>query len=136
MLLQRAGTGTIPPPDFTPPEWKSLTEIWDAASKPICPTVTLGPAMVSIGHDDFETDDTDPVKSLEVDGHEFGWDNESPRRDAHVDEFRIEWRPITNGEFYRFFNSGGQEKVKFPASWVEYQGEICVRPKIADCFST
>ena len=126
MLLQRGGTGTIPPPDFTPPNWTSLTEIWDAAPKPNCPSVTLGPAIVSIGHDDFEADDTDPVKSLKVDGHEFGWDNESPKRNIHVEEFSIDWRPVTNGQFYDFYKNGGQEKVNLPASWVEYMGETCV----------
>jgi formylglycine-generating enzyme required for sulfatase activity len=126
MLLQRAGTGTIPPPDFTPPNWASLTEIWDAAPKQVTPTVILGPAIVSLGHDDIEADDIDPVKALEVDGHEFGWDNESPKREVYVNKFSIEWRPITNGQFYDFYKSGGQEKVKFPASWVEHKGETCV----------
>ncbi|KIM89427.1 hypothetical protein PILCRDRAFT_813358 [Piloderma croceum F 1598] len=127
MLLQRAGTGTIPPPDFTPPNWASLAEIWEAAPKQVSPTVILGPAVVSLGHDDIEADDIDLVKALEVDGHEFGWDNESPKRKAYVNEFSIEWRPITNGQFYDFYKSGGQEQVKFPASWVEYKGETCVR---------
>jgi formylglycine-generating enzyme required for sulfatase activity len=126
MLLQCGCAGTIPPPDFTPPNWVSLSRIWDAAPKPHCLTVTLGPATVSLGHDDFEADDSDPVKSLQVDGHEFGWDNESPQRFAHVDKFNIEWRPVTNGQFYDFYISGGQEKVKFPASWVKCQGKTCV----------
>jgi len=126
MLLQRAGAGTIPPPDFTPPNWTSLTETWDAAPKPVSPTVILGPAIVSLGHDDIEADDIDPGKALEVDGHEFGWDNESPKREAYVNKFSIEWRPITNGQFYDFYKGGGQEKVKFPASWVGYKGETCV----------
>lgn len=123
MLLQRAGTGTIPPPDFIPPNWASLAEIWDAAPKPAIPTVTLGPATVSLGHDDLESDDSDPVKSLQVDGHEFGWDNESPKRDAYVEKFRIDWRPVTNGQFYDFYKNGGQDKVSFPASWVKHNGE-------------
>ena len=126
MLLQRGGAGTIPPPGFAPPSWTSLTKIWDAAPKQICPTVTLGPATVSLGHDDLEADDIDPVKCLKVDRHEFGWDNESPKRDKYVEEFCIEWRPVTNGQFYDFYVSGGQEKVKLPASWVEFEGETCV----------
>lgn len=126
MLLQRAGTGTIPPPEFTPPNWTSLTKIWEATPKQINPTVTLGPATVTLGHDDFEADDMDPVKTMEVDGHEFGWDNESPKRDVDVGEFSIDWRPITNGQFYEFYKSEGQEKVKLPATWVEYNGETCV----------
>jgi len=127
MLLQRAGTGTIPPPDFIPPNWTSLAQIWEAAPKLTISTVTLGPATVSLGHDDLEVDDNDPVKSFQVDGHEFGWDNESPMRDAHVAKFRIDWRPVTNGQFYDFYKNGGQQKVSFPASWVEHNGEDCVR---------
>lgn len=126
MLLQRAGTGTLPPPDFTRPNWASLEAIWKAAPKPKSSTVTLGPATVSLGHDDIEADDDEPSKSLQVDGHEFGWDNESPKRDVQVEEFRIDWRPVTNGDFYEFYKNGGQDKVKFPASWVEYEGETCV----------
>jgi formylglycine-generating enzyme required for sulfatase activity len=131
MLLQRAGTGTIPPPDFTPPNWTSLTKIWDAAPQQISPTVTLGPATVSLGHDDFEADDTDPIKSTEIEGYEFGWDNEHPKRDVYVEKFSIEFRPVTNGQFYDFYQSAGQKKVKLPATWVEVNGETCVGLKRA-----
>lgn len=127
MLLQRAGSGTIPPPDFTPPNWESLTAIWDAAPKPTNTSVTLGPATVSIGHDDVEEEDTHPKKVTQVDDHEFGWDNESPKRDVSVGTFRIEWRPVTNGEFYEYYTGGGNTQVKFPASWVESNAQICVR---------
>ncbi|KAF7985929.1 hypothetical protein HWV62_43852 [Athelia sp. TMB] len=127
MLLQRAGSGTIPPPDFTTPNWASLADIWAAAPAPTSAMAALGPATVSLGHDDVEADDADPVKSLRVDGHEFGWDNESPKRDVAVGAFRIEWRPVTNGEFYEFYEGGGKAKVKLPASWVETGGEVHVR---------
>lgn len=127
MLLQRAGSGTIPPPDFTSPNWESLTAIWDAAPKPTDTFVTLGPATVSIGHNDVEEEDAHPEKATQVDSHEFGWDNESPKRDVSVGKFRIEWRPVTNGEFYEYYAGGGHTKVKFPASWVESSGETCVR---------
>lgn len=126
MLLQRAGTGTIPPPDFIPPNWTSLAKIWDAAPTPAVSAVTLGPATVSLGHDDFEADDADNVKSLQVDGYEFGWDNESPKRDVYVEKFRIDWRPVTNGQFYDFYTNGGQGRVKYPASWVKQNGDDCV----------
>ena len=127
MLLQRAGSGTIPPPDFTPPNWESLTAIWDAAPKPTNTLTTLGPATVSIGHDDVEAEDADARKVTRVDGHEFGWDNESPKRDVSVGKFHIEWRPVTNGEFYDYYTGGGNTQVKFPASWVESNGQTCVR---------
>ena len=127
MLIQRAGSGTIPPPDFTPPPWESLAQTWNALPKPASPTVTLGPATVTLGHDDVESEDEDPSKKMDVKGHEFGWDNESPKREEEVKEFRISWRPVTNGEFYAFYTNDGKGEVTLPASWVEIDGEIQVR---------
>ena len=122
MLLQRAGTGTIPPSGFVTPMWSILAESWDDAPTPAQSTVTLGPATIELGHDDPEDQDD----STDVDGHEFGWDNEHPKRQVQVDKFSIEWRPVTNGEFYAFWKGEGKNKVQFPASWVEDKGEIKV----------
>jgi formylglycine-generating enzyme required for sulfatase activity len=126
MLLQRAGTGTIPPPDFVAPSWDILHRSWDEASKsilkPSSSTVTLGPADVVLGHDDVEADDTNdskPELATLLDGVEFGWDNESPRRTVKVGEFRAEWRPITNGEYLAFRDSQSEGQVPFPCSWVK-----------------
>jgi hypothetical protein len=127
MLLQRAGTGTIPPTGFSPPPWDSLTASWNSAPPLENATVTLGPATVSLGHDDVESDDFDPKKGENFDGHEFGWDNEHPQRDVYVGEFCIEWRPITNGQYYEFYESAGKGKVNLPASWVEDGDDIQVR---------
>ncbi|KII86682.1 hypothetical protein PLICRDRAFT_177435 [Plicaturopsis crispa FD-325 SS-3] len=127
MLLQRAGSGTLPPSGFTPPPWESLSSKWDAFPELATESVTLGPATVSLGHDDFEANDEDPEKALDVDGHAFGWDNESPRRDVHVAEFRIDWRPVTNGQFYEFYKGEGKDKVQLPASWVETPEGMQVR---------
>ncbi|KAF9242656.1 hypothetical protein BU15DRAFT_86836 [Melanogaster broomeanus] len=128
MLLQRAGTGTIPPPDFTPPPWESLLGSWNAAPKPATPTIVIEATTVTLGIDDIEAEDTDLSKSLDVAGHVFGWDNESPSRQVSVDTFRISWRPITNGEFFEFYNGSGNGKTKFPASWIKNEdGEVQVR---------
>ena len=122
MLLQRAGTGTIAPTGFLPPAWETLAETWDAAPAPSTATVTLGPETISLGHDDDEADDA----STDVAGHDFGWDNEHPRREVHVGRFKIEWRPVTNGEFFEFYHGEGKGKVQYPASWVEVDGETRV----------
>lgn len=122
MLLQRAGSGTLPPPGFTPPPWSSLATTWDSAPLPKMETVTLGPETVTIGHDDSEADDL----ASEVAGHEFGWDNEHPKREVHVDKFRIDWRPVTNAQFHEFYVGAGKGKASFPSSWVEVNGEIQV----------
>ncbi|KAG1748553.1 hypothetical protein EDB19DRAFT_1630127 [Suillus lakei] len=127
MLVQRAGTGTIPPPDFSPPHWESLAMQWQTAPKPAVATVEIGPSTVTLGIDDIEEEDTEPTKCYGFADHIFGWDNESPSRQAEVKAFRIEWRPVTNGEFYEFYKGAEQGKVKFPASWEDRNGETCVR---------
>lgn len=125
MLLQRAGTGTIPPPGFVPPPWDLLKVGWDAMPPPTSPTVTLGPASVIIGHDDDDAvDEGDPCQNDE--NHEFGWDIEHPARTVDVGKFQISWRPVTNGELYRFYNEGGKDKIAFPASWIKEGDEIMV----------
>ncbi|KAH9080323.1 DUF323 domain-containing protein [Lactarius deliciosus] len=115
MLLQRAGTGTIPPSasGFATPAWESLADAWNGAPTPSGSTVALGPATIELGHDDLEADDG----SLEVKDHELGWDNEHPRHKEEVGKFRIEWRPVTNGQFYEFWKEAGG-KVSMPKSWV------------------
>ncbi|KAH9991248.1 DUF323 domain-containing protein [Russula vinacea] len=124
MLIQRAGTGTIPPSvgGFTTPCWESLAEAWDAAPEPSSVTVALGPATIELGHDDYQADDG----SLDVRDHEFGWDNEHPRHKVDVGEFRIEWRPVTNGQFYEYWKTA-EGKVPIPKSWVMHNGNIMVR---------
>jgi formylglycine-generating enzyme required for sulfatase activity len=98
-----------------------LAEVWDAAPEPPSVTVTLGPTTVELGHDDFEADDA----SLDVRDHEFGWDNEHPLHKVDVGEFRIEWRPITNGQFYKYWKTA-EGKVSMPKSWVTQNGDIMV----------
>lgn len=124
MLLQRAGSGTIPPPGFAPPAWESLAAAWNGAPKPSPSAVTLGPASVVLGHDDDES--RDESANDDVKDHEFGWDNESPKRQVQVNQFKIEWRPVTNGEFYEYYLGAGTGKVALPASWVEDEESIKV----------
>jgi formylglycine-generating enzyme required for sulfatase activity len=126
MLLQRAGTGTIPPAGFMPPPWVSLAASWDSSPQPPSSAIRLGPATVSVGHNDLEADDANPKKAFSLHDFEYGWDNEHPKKEVHVDEFKIEWRPVTNGQFYKFYVGEGQGKVQFPASWVEQGGEVMV----------
>lgn len=123
MLIQRAGTGTIPPSTggFSTPCWESLAEVWDATPGLSNATVTLGPATVELGHDDFEAED----ESLDVRDHELGWDNEHPKRKVDVGEFRIEWRPITNGQFYEYWKTS-EGKIPIPKSWVMSNGDVMV----------
>ncbi|KAL5523448.1 hypothetical protein ACEPAG_7621 [Sanghuangporus baumii] len=125
MLIQRVGSGTLPPPGFTTPPWTLLAEEWSRTPAPSSPTVTLGPAALVLGHDDSEADDSVPGLEDDVLGHEFGWDNESPGREIPVAKFRIDWRPVTNGQFLVFWEHE-ERKGDLPASWVEKNGEIMV----------
>lgn len=122
MLIQRAGTGTLPPPGFTSPPWSALAAAWDAyvaAHPPSTHTVTLGPATLTLGHDDCEGDDLKPEVAQRVDGHVFGWDNESPKREVQVGKIKVEWRPVTNEEYLTFWEGGAKEGlVEVPPSWV------------------
>ncbi|EAU85926.1 DUF323 domain-containing protein [Coprinopsis cinerea okayama7 len=127
MLLQRAGTGTLPPPGFTAPHWEMLVQGWNNAPVPGKKTAVLGPASVNLGHDDDELEDTTAMDVEKVKQHEFGWDNENPKRTVEVKAFAIEWRPVTNGEFYSFYTGEGQGKVDLPASWIKGHGTIKVR---------
>ena len=143
MLLQRAGTegGTLPPPGFVRPPWDLLAAAWDEEEQGanVEETVSLGPATVSLGHDDPDAQDSDvsghgddlgkeELAKVRDDAqqHEYGWDNEHPRRAAHVGRVRIEWRPITNGEFFAFWK-GREGEVEMPKSWVEVDGVVMVR---------
>ncbi|KAJ7076893.1 C-type lectin protein [Mycena belliarum] len=122
MLIQRAGTGTLPPPGFVTPPWELLKIRWDATPPPSTESVVLGPATITLGHDDSEADDFNT--ELEAEGRHYGWDNESPARQVHVGQFRAAWRPVTNKEFLAFWRAG---KAELPKSWVEDDGEVKVR---------
>lgn len=128
MLVQRASTGTLPPPGFTPPPWSELAAAWDASvCAPSSLTVTLGPTTITLGHDDCEGDDLKPEVTHDMDGHEFGWDNESPMRQVEVGRVRMEWRPVTNAEYFAFWKASGETQVDLPPSWVLNEGGIEVR---------
>ncbi|KAF7321472.1 hypothetical protein MKEN_00667900 [Mycena kentingensis (nom. inval.)] len=124
MLIQRAGTGTLPPTGCTTPPWALLKQQWDASPKPATQSVVVGPATITLGHDDSEGDDFLPGEELRAEGREYGWDNENPVRQVEVGQFRASWRPVTNGEFFVFWKSGA---VELPKSWVEQDGDIKVR---------
>ncbi|KAG9019743.1 hypothetical protein FRB90_009613 [Tulasnella sp. 427] len=133
MLIQKAGDvdGALPPPGFAKPQWGTLQKQPEWSQPIPTHTVTLdGGVEVSLGHDDVEADDTfDELNSPE---HEFGWDNESPKRIVKLgkEKVKIETRPILNGEFYEFWvkERKGKEGVAVPGLWVvDEQGNVKVR---------
>ena len=53
----------------------------------------------------------------------FGWDNEFGEQTVHVDAFRVQRYPVTNGEYLEFVRAGGP----MPPFWVERDGEPYLR---------
>ncbi|ANU23097.1 ergothioneine biosynthesis protein EgtB [Planococcus donghaensis] len=47
------------------------------------------------------------------DGDGFAFDNESPRHKVWLEPFKLATKPVTNGEFLEFINSGGYEKPEY-----------------------
>jgi formylglycine-generating enzyme required for sulfatase activity len=123
MLIQRAGSGTLPPPGFVSPPWELLAQQWNTIPAPSNNIMTLGPATVTLGHADCEGEDKLEGIAEHVDGHVFGWDNESPERKVDVGAFRVDWRPVSNRDFETFWKARCTE---MPGSWVEEDGEIKV----------
>lgn len=141
---------TIAPPAFHVPPFKSLAKQWDGEyahyySLPVQQrSVELEGQEVFVGHWDDEAEDKDGKDVLD---HEYGWDNEHPRRSLSFieEKVRMMWRPITNGEFYDFWKERstipkmnghavngcggekGKENITFPASWIRIEGEVHVR---------
>lgn len=134
MLIQRAGSGTLPPPSFAQPAFESLKEQWDKDYQEFYNSSASGAVLISsgavvLGHDDVEAEDaTVPFDPR----HDFGWDNEHPSRTVQLPSFRISWRPITNGEYFAHWSdpekNKGEDEIKMPASWVTTaSGATCVR---------
>lgn len=121
MLIQRAGSGTLPPPGFCAPEWAMLRR--NATFSPQLPLPVLGPCDLTVGHDDSEADDKSGSSSgADVVNHTYGWDNESPARVVHVGAFKAEWGPVTNMEYLAFWThrmSEEEREVPMPKSWVK-----------------
>ncbi|EJT98740.1 hypothetical protein DACRYDRAFT_57088 [Dacryopinax primogenitus] len=128
MLIQASGepNGSLPPPGFATPPFASLAKEWDAfppPSNPV-PTFLLEEGSISIGHDDFEAEDYATADESWKETHEFGWDNETPRRLVRHGSVRIEVAPITNAQYREWWEGSGRT---MPASWVLVDGEIHVR---------
>ncbi|EZG03293.1 hypothetical protein H106_06780 [Trichophyton rubrum CBS 735.88] len=110
MLLQH--NSTMPPPLVAKPDFKQLA--FDSAQKAVPNEwFEIPEQTVEIGLDEPGSD--------EIPSTSFGWDNEKPRRSAHVPSFMAKARPITNGEYAKYLEECGTEQL--PASWVEKSTE-------------
>ncbi|KDN51927.1 hypothetical protein RSAG8_00478, partial [Rhizoctonia solani AG-8 WAC10335] len=125
MLVQRGGSGTIPPATILRvADWETLAKVWDAEVRATsnAPTlVRIGPSEVTVGHDDFEAEDASAPEGWQS-SYEFGWDNEHPKRSVSIGSVDISARPITNGDYLAFLSKQSRLGEKdLPASWVRVQ---------------
>jgi iron(II)-dependent oxidoreductase len=62
--------------------------------------------------------------------HAFGYDNERPRLEQHVDAFEIDYLPVTNGDYREFVDDGGYGRREWwsEEGWAWRQAEGVQRP--------
>lgn len=123
MLLQSPLTRNpcpVPQWDVLCAEWADLWSSALAAGANVR-TIDVRATTVTLGHDDLEADDDADATAT----HEFGWDNEHPRHAVTTKAFRAQALPITNGEYLSYLVQ--TKNTTTPASWVEDDGEFCVR---------
>lgn len=135
MLIQRAGLpgGTLPPRGFAPPAWMTgsgpiatlLVPDTSVVARrpPLRELILLNEQVFTIGHDDFEAEDSDTplLGNTTTEKYEFGWDNEHPRRQVSIDRpVLVEKLCITNAEYLSYFRLSGKKSgnPEVPASWV------------------
>jgi len=106
MLIQ--SENVLPPPGTVSPDFEALAQQSSALAVPN-EWFTIPEANINIGLDD--------PKAQPGTKQFFGWDNEKPRRTAHVKSFRAKARPVTNGEYADYLEKTG--KTEIPASWCD-----------------
>lgn len=132
MLAQ--SDGTLPPAEFSVPDWASLSARWDredelqGGSDAREALLHFKADTVKIGHDDDDSQDfdfrvakpTQDIKELnaQLGNPEFGWDNEQPAVDVDIGAFSITAAPVNNEQYLAFL----QAKETFsegdvPKSW-------------------
>ena len=97
MLIQ--SDKILPPPRTKVPDFAAFSALSNSAAVEN-EWFTVPEQDVNIGLDD-------PDKDYESRRY-FGWDNEKPRRSAHVKSFRAKGRPITNGEYATYLVQTGK----------------------------
>ncbi|KAF9119191.1 hypothetical protein BGW39_000490 [Mortierella sp. 14UC] len=146
MLAQ--SPNTVPPPSIPAP-WavrKSVADDTSSSTAPLSPS-TVSPAtwfsinpatldmdMLSLGHNDLESDDWTDAHKQDLESP-FGWDNEHPLVTSHPlpSAFEIQSRQVTNNEFLSYLRATGtagealQANERTPASWLIRDGEVFVK---------
>ncbi|GAC96727.1 hypothetical protein PHSY_004311 [Pseudozyma hubeiensis SY62] len=131
MLMQ--SPNTKPPAGFMAPDWRSLSQRWQAEHDKISGSLALEQrfhfeaSSVELGHDDDDSQDFDIVATrptsdvgdlnLQLGQPEFGWDNEHPRRRVKTKAFSISALPISNAQYREFLRATNSTDA--PASWIK-----------------
>lgn len=121
-----------PPRGFVAPDWNLLSRQWDEADRRQGgkeareSTLNFKADLVTLGHDDKDQEDFIHVASRpssniddlneQLGSPEFGWDNESPKRQVSTEAFSITAAPVTNGDYLEYLRSIGSKE--YPSSWV------------------
>ncbi|GAA6017455.1 hypothetical protein JCM10207_008231 [Rhodosporidiobolus poonsookiae] len=123
-ICLQASTSLNLPPGTAIPDFPSLARATDRllASIPAeerNPVLSFPAQKVVMGHDDSDREDESTPFDLK---HELGWDCEHPRRELKVAAFKIDAKPVTNGEYLDWLvgsgKIGAEEREKLtPSSW-------------------
>jgi formylglycine-generating enzyme required for sulfatase activity len=106
MLIQ--SERTLPPLGVVRPDFQAMSR--EAATKAVPNKLIDIPARkITLGLNDDDKD----TKTKRY----FGWDNEKPQRYIDVHAFVVQARPITNGEYAKYLEAIGSNKL--PASWFD-----------------
>lgn len=147
MLAQ--SSNTAPPPSIPAPWSVRMSAADDTSSSgatlspsPVSPATwfSIKPAqldkdILSLGHDDLESDDLTDAHKDNLDAP-FGWDNEHPLVTSRPlpSAFEIQSRQVTNNEFLGYLQSSGvigeslKGNERTPASWlIRDGGEVFVK---------
>lgn len=124
MLIQ--SPNVLPPKGVALPSWKDASNRSETLPLTESPTIQIPARTVTLGHNDKESNDhSNGLLS------EFGWDNENPERLVDVPAFKIQIRPVTNGEYYTYLQKTSNKAI--PASWLMKNGQVFVRTVFGPC---
>jgi ergothioneine biosynthesis protein EgtB len=89
------------------PIYRDDLEVQHDATDSTCEWLTYPSGLYEIGHA----------------GDEFAFDNESPRHQTYVRDYRLGSRLVTNGEFLEFIRAGGYQQSKYwlAEGWMNVQ---------------
>jgi formylglycine-generating enzyme required for sulfatase activity len=106
-------------PSFSKPDWTGLSALWrkqvESERRSTRNLVqSYEASSINVGHDD--SDDLDAETKYDAQ-HTFGWDNEAPKREVSVPAFKISLLPISNADYFRFWEAQGKPESLIPGSW-------------------